>query len=381
MNTEKKLFQYLFLILFAAMSGYTFLLRASLYNEEGLPYTQPSVLRIIGENLAADYALSRLLEEQTPPKEAYQSKTISDFLYKTAHVKNSFISYASPMKSFIIVPWLSVAYNGFCETWIFWGIFLFGIALYALFPVTQAVLLMFALPAAFLSFTTGGWGMYAAAGVILALSLAENHPKGAGFFGALCIIEPLIFVFVAFAFAFRRQKKALFYSTALAAAIIFFSATRYGPEAFTTALITASEVLKTKPCFFSSFLALLCCNGISFGPAVLLQVLLIGFVVYGFICVMLNQKCSPAVQNAYLCAAACLISPFFTLADFGLLYAGVAFLLHDSEKRGFLKGDMLFVFAAFSSIYLESFFLKSVGASFQPILAVWLLLTAYKRRY
>lgn len=113
MDTEKKVFQYVFLILFAAMTGYTFLLRAAFYNEEGLP-RQPGILRVMGENLAGDYALFRLLENKTPPQEAYQSEKISDFLYKTAHVNDHFVSFASPMKSFVFVPWLSAAYGGFC---------------------------------------------------------------------------------------------------------------------------------------------------------------------------------------------------------------------------------------------------------------------------
>lgn len=380
MDTEKKVFQYVFLILFAAMTGYTFLLRAAFYNEEGLP-RQPGVLRVMGENLAGDYALFRLLENKTRPQEAYQSKKISDFLYKTVHVNDHFVSFASPMKSFVFVPWLSAAYEEFCETWIFWGIFLFGVALYSLFPVTKALLLMFALPAGFLSFVTGGWGIYAAAGVILALSLAEKHPKPAGFFGALCVIEPVTFVLTAGALIFRKQKKAAVFCVGMAAAIIWFSAVRYGTDAFGAALTAAVNELRERPCVFSSLFALLRCCDVPFAAAAVCQVLLIAAVLYGAVRLMREQSCPPAVQNAYLCAAGCLISPFFALADFGLLYAGAAFLIKDSEERGCLKGDCCFFAAVFTSIYLESFFLQQTGASFQTVLAVWLLFAAYRRRY
>lgn len=380
MDTEKKVFQYVFLILFAAMTGYTFLLRAAFYNEEGLP-RQPGILRVMGENLAGDYALFRLLENKTPPQEAYQSEKISDFLYKTAYVNDHFVSFASPMKSFVFVPWLSAAYGGFCETWIFWGMFLFGVALYSLFPVTKALLLMFALPAGFLSFVTGGWGIYAAAGVILTLSLAEKHPKWAGVFGTLCVIEPVTFVLAAAALIMRRQTKAALFCIVGALAIVLFSAGRYGADVFGTALTAAVDVLRDRPCVFSSLFALLRCGGTSFAVAVVLQTLLTAAVLYGAVRLMRAQSCPPAVQNAYLCAAGCLISPFFALADFGLLYAGTAFLIKDSEKRGCLKGDCCFFAAAFASIYLESFFLEQTGAPFQPVLAVWLLLAAYRRRY
>ncbi len=381
METEKKVFQYVFLLLFAVMTAYTFLLRAAFYDEEGMPREESGYLRVIGENLAGDYALFRLLENKTPPAEAYQSGRISNFLYKSARVDNSFVSFASPMKSFVFVPWLSVDYYGFFETWIFWGILLFGIALYSLFPLSQTLLLMFALPAGFLGFLTGGWGIYAAAGVILTLCLAERHPKWAGFFGGLCIIEPVTFVLVAAALMFRRQTKAAVYCCIIAAAIVFFSLTRYGPEAFSSALFAALKALESKPCLFSSWIALLLCSGVSFIPAAVFQGAAVAAVLFGAVRLMRTPSCRPFVQNAYLCAAACLISPFFYVSDFGLLYAGVAFLLKDSEQRGCLKGDIFFFVAAFSSIYLESFFLRYMGTPFQVVLSVWLLLTAYRRRY
>ena len=65
MDTDKKIFQYLFLIFFAAMTGYTFLLRTAFYNEEGFPRAQGSSFRIIVENQAGDYEVFSLLEKKT----------------------------------------------------------------------------------------------------------------------------------------------------------------------------------------------------------------------------------------------------------------------------------------------------------------------------
>ena len=381
MDTEKKIFQYVFLILFAAMTGYTFLLRTAFYNEDGLPREKGSSLRVMGENLAGDYALFRLLENKVPPAEAYQSEKISDFLYKNVHVNDHFVSFATPMKSFVFVPWLSLTYNEFCETWILWGIFLFGIALYSLFPVTKAVFLMFALPAGFLSFVTGGWGVYAAAGVILALSLAEKHPKWSGFFGTLCIVEPLIFVLVVTALFVHKQKRAAVYCSVAALTVVFICSMRYGNDVFVAALKAAFNAVSESPCSFSSLIALLLCNNVAFVPAMILQCILIIAVLYSTVRLMLMQSCPHLVQNAYLCAAGCLISPFFGLADFGLLYAGVAFLIKDAEERGFLKGDVLFFVSAFASIYFENFFLLQTGTHFQFVLAIWMLFIAYRRRF
>lgn len=381
MDTDKKIFQYLFLIFFAAMTGYTFLLRTAFYNEEGFPRAQGSSFRIIGENLAGDYAVFRLLEKKTPPEQAYQKENISDFLYKTAHVDNRFISFASPMKSFLSVPWLSMDYNSFCETWIFWGLVLFGLSLYTLFPITKTLLLMFALPVAFLSFTTGGWGVYAAAGVIFALSLADRHPKWAGFFAGLCIIEPVLFILLATAFFARKQKKVLFISMGVAGAIVVLSLMRYGFEAFTASFKAGLIELYDKPCVFSSLFSILYCSGISIITASVLQILLAGGIIFAGIKLFRQPLCPSYVQNAYLCAAGCLISPLFYLADFGLFYAGIAFLLKDSEQRGFLKGDILFFTAAFSSIYFESYFIQFSDMSFQMLLSVFLLFISYRRSY
>lgn len=381
MNAEKKLFQYLFLILFAAMTAYTFLLRATFYNEEGFPHVKGSVLRIMGENLAGDYALFRLLENKTPPEEAYQSKNISDFLYKTAHVDGHFSSFASPMKSFVFVPWLSVAYDVFCETWIFWGIFLFGVALYSMFALPKALLLMFALPAAFLSFATGGWGVYAAAGTMLALVLADDYPKLSGFLAALCLVEPLVFLLIALALILRQQRKAAFYSLGFGTLLIVCSVMRYGADAFKSAWLSAVKILADRPCSFSSLYGILSCEGASPFFAIAIQSLIGIVVLCGAVKLLLKPSCPQAVQDAYLCAAGCLISPFFCLADFGLLYAGVAFLLKDSEQRGYLKGDGLFFIAAFCSVYVETLLSEYTAAPFQFFLAVWLLFVSYRRRY
>ena len=162
MDDSKKSYKYLFLILFACLTSYTFLLRAAFYDESGTPKGQYVTLRVIGENLAGDYGAFRLLEDGRPPAEAYNPQIVSKYLRQSARVTAFFSPIASPMKSFILVPWLSLPYDAFFETWIFWGLFLFGTALYALFGLADALLLMFALPAAYLSFVGGGWGVYAA---------------------------------------------------------------------------------------------------------------------------------------------------------------------------------------------------------------------------
>lgn len=381
MQTEKKFFQYFFLVFFALLTGYSFLVRVSFYDEEGMSRVQRNDLEIIGENLAGDYALFRLLEQKVPAQEAYQSEKISSFLRKTVHVNERFHSFASPMKSFVFVPFLQLSYNDFFGTWIFLGILFFGMALYTLLPLKETLPLMFAFPAAFLSFATGGWGVFAAAAVILALTLTEDYPKWAGFFAALCIVEPIVFIIIAAVFLCRRQKKAAVFCIGMGTALVLLSWIRYQPAAFKEALSRAWTVLSETPCRFVSFASVLSCNGMSLTGALILQALLVVAVVYAGVRLFLKHSCPQAVQDAYLCAAICLASPFTSLGDYGLLYAGIAFLLRDSEARGFLKGDYGFLLIAFASIYLEPFFFVATGGSIQIFLSIVLLWISYRRSY
>ncbi|MBO4521500.1 MAG: hypothetical protein J5787_09890 [Alphaproteobacteria bacterium] len=381
MYSEKKLFQYLFLIFFAVVTAYSIMIRASFYDDEGMPRSSDGFFKVIGEDLAGDYALFRLLEQKTPPQEAYRSEKISAFLNKKTHIDGTFFSFASPMKAFAAVPLLNVPYNNFFETWFLWGLGLFGVAMYSLFPLKKTLFLMFALPAAFLSFMTGGWGLFAAAAVVLALTLTEDYPKTAGFFAALCAVEPIVFIFIAAVFLIRHQKKAASVCIGMGLSLFILALFRYDMTAFKAAFSSAWRILTEKPCALTSFGAALICEGMPVPAALTLHVLSVVGIVFFGVRLFLKQSCSQAVQDTYLCAALCVISPFSVLGDYGLLYAGIAFLLLDSERRGNLKGDILFIFLAFSSIYIEPFFVKWTGFSVQMFLSFLLLEVSYRRSY
>lgn len=381
MYPENRLGLYLFLVFFTVLTGYTFLLRSSFYDEEGIPRIQNENVQFIGENLAGDYALFRQLERKTPPNEAYQSENISAFLYKAIHINGNFVSFASPMKSFVSVPLLSLSYLRFFETWVFWGILLFGFSLYTFLPLKIAVLLMFSLPAALLGFSTGGWGIFAASAVILALTLTDEYPKLAAFFSALCVVEPMVFALVLAVFFLRNQKKAAFFSIGMAGTIVFLSLSRYGAEAFKFSFLSAWRLLRLNPCSFASFASTLSCKGTPLAAALILQAILIGGVLYYAYRLFRKKDCFQAVQDAYLCAALCLLSPFTVLGDYGLFFAGVAFLFRDCIYRGFLKEDWFFFILAFSSIYLAPLFFQFFGMHIQLCLALLLLRISYNRSY
>ena len=70
-----------------------------------------------------------------------------------------------------------------------------------------------------------------------------------------------------------------------------------------------------------------------------------------------------------------------TLSDYGLLYAGVAFLLYDVCRRGFIRGDKIVFTAAFASVFLEAACLNYLGVSFLPVLAAVMLGETARRSY
>ncbi len=381
MDDSKKLYKYLFLIFFACLTGYTFLLRASFYDESGAPKGQYATLRVIGENLAGDYGTFRLLEDGAKPVDAYNPQTVSKYLRKSARVTASFSPVASPMKAFVFVPWLSMSYDAFFETWIFWGVFLFGVALYALFGLADALLLMFALPAAYLSFAGGGWGVYAAAAVMLALSYARARPKLAGFFGALCVVEPVVFCAVLTALVAQKRRKAAIVCAAGGTAVVLLTWGRYGASAFSESFSAVFRLLSDKPQAFASWFAIFSESG--FGSVFSAAAQLAAIAVVCRVCVEIfkRENCPLAVQNACVCAGTCVASPIMTLSDYGLLYAGVAFLLYDVCRRGFIRGDKIVFTAAFASVFLEAACLNYLGVSFLPVLAAVMLGETARRSY
>ncbi len=381
MDTEKRIWHYLFLIVIALTTGYTFLLRSAGYDESGKPKTAEIPMRIIGENMAGDYALFRLMEEGTKPQEAYRRENVSAFVADRMKVDGRFVSFANPVKAFLAVPFLTLPYSAFFDTFLLWGMFAFGAALYAMFPLRQSLLLMFAFPVAFLNFTLGGWGVFVTAFALLALALADEFPKRAGMFCALCLMEPIVFAGVLAAYVLRKQKKAAVSAVCFAAFLTLCALARYGAGAFGTAFGAAMRALTERPCSFSSVAGILMCGGMSAGAAVAVQTVIAVGVLCAACRLLVNGKCAPAVQDACLCGALCFVSPFFYLSDYALLYAGIAFLIKDSLHRGLLKGDGWLLAAAFASIYLEGIVAPRVGAPFQMILAAWLVFAAFRRRF
>lgn len=381
MNSEKKIGEYVFLAFFAFLTGYALLLGSSFYEEDGMPCIQKESLRIVGENLAGDYGAGRLLEQKIPPADAYNSEKISEFLENTLNTDKPFYSFISPVKTFLIVPFLQLPYIGFFEKWQFWGLFLFGAALYTFLPLKKTLLMMFACPAYFLAFSTGGWGVFAAAAVIFALTLSDDYPKTAGAVGALCLAEPVCFICVLGSFVVRRQKKAA--AVCLFSGILLFLMAwmRYGGRAYSTAFATVWDLFKAYPASFSSFSSSLMVGGFPLWPALLSHCAMMAAVIYWGVRLFRKSSCPQAVQDAYLCAAICLFSPFTVPGDYGILYAGTAFFFRDCYVRGMSKQDFLFLLAAFSSPYLENVFTDLAGASLQLVLALLLTRMAYRRSY
>lgn len=380
MTTEKRIVQIIALLVVGVMTVYTLLLRSAMYNEDGFVRTDNAALRIVGEDAAGDYALFRLLE--SAPEKAYDFAAQTAYIHEKTQTTGKFAAFASPVKAFIAVPFLPLPYTGYFDTVFFWGFFLFGVALYALFPLRLAVPLLAAFPAAFLNFAFGGFGLYAAACAVLSLTLADECPKRAGFFGGLLAAEPLTFVLLLFALAVEKQKKAFAVAALFGGFLLVAAGMRYGFGAYAAAFSAAFQALQAVPCRFLSLAGVVLCSGASpfaawiFQAAVCVWVALTGYRLF-----FKSPLASRAVKNAFVCAAAVLISPFATAGDGALLSAAVAFLLFDSERRGYLKADLPLFVLAFGAIFFDGMLAAAVGMSAQTAIAVLLPLACRRRAY
>lgn len=380
MTAEKRIVQILVLLIVGVMTVYTLLLRSAMYNEDGFVRTDNAALRIVGEDAAGDYALFRLLE--SAPEKAYDFKAQTAYVHEKTQAAGQFAAFASPVKAFVAVPFLPLPYTGYFDTVFFWGFFLFGVALYALFPLRVAVPLLAAFPAAFVNFAFGGFGLYAAACAVLSLTLSDEYPKRAGFFGGLLAAEPLMFALVLFAFAVEKRKKAFAAAALFGGFLLIAAGMRYGFGVYAASVSAAFAALRTTPCRFVSLAGALLCNGAGAFAAWTFQVLTAVWVVLTGWRLFFKSPLAPlAVKNAFLCAAGVLLNPVATAGDGALLSAAVAFLLFDSERRGYLKADLPLFVLAFGAIFFDGMLAAAVGMSAQTAVAVLLPLACGRRAY
>ncbi len=380
MTTEKRVIQILVLLFVGVITVYTLLLRSAMYNEDGLVRTDSAALRIVGEDAAGDYALFRLLE--SAPETAYDFAAQTAYVHEKTQANGRFAAFASPVKALIAVPFLPLPYAGYFDTVFFWGFFLFGIALYALFPLRLAVPMLAALPAAFLNFAFGGFGLYVAACAVLSLMLADEYPKRAGFFGGLLAAEPLMFALVLFAFACRKQKKALTAALLFGGFLLIAAGKRYGFNVYAASVVAAFQALKAAPCRFVSLAGVLLCGKASpFVAEVFQFAVAVWTISTGYVLFFKRPPVSRAVQNAFLCAACVLLTPVAAMGDGALLSAAVAFLLFDSERRGYLKEDLPLFVLAFGAIFFDGVLAAQIGMSAQTAIAVLLPLACRRRAY
>ena len=351
MSTEKRVIQGLLLLLFGWCALYATALHSSAYDSKGVPRNQEDSFRIVGEDLAGDYAAFRLLEEKSD--RAYDPERQSAYIAEQTGVKRFFSSVGSPVASFLFVPFLQMSYPQFYESLLQSGIFFFSVAMYSIFPLIGAILLTAALPAIYLNASFGTFGLFVASSAVLLFALAENRPKTAGLLGAVTTFCPVLFLSAAAVLFFRRRKKALFSLLTTGGLLLFAACSRYGVAVFGDVLKNASLTLKEIPCRFQSVVGLSACSGGNFAFSVVFQAIIAALVIYGAVVLFRRRIVSEDVQNAYVCAAFLFVTPFAEFGDYALFAAAAAFLLRDCEKRGYGKPEVLFFLLTGAGILLN----------------------------
>ena len=379
--SEKKFLKYAFFIFFALLMAYTALLRSSLYDIEGLPKNETSLLRLSGENAAADYALLGLLEKDRNSQEAYAPANQSKYMEVNVGTKGRFASISSPTLPFLIVPWQGEGYGDFHSTWSIWGIFLFSVSLYALFSFKKALFLTFAMPAVFFGLAFGGWGLYVSAAFILSLNYSKSHPVWAGIFAGLTVILPFYYFILLFVLFYRKDIRAGSLALLFGMFIFYMASVRYGLASYGNAWNAAVLEFSLHPCTFMTLSSALMCSGFPSLTAYFVQLVADAYIIYYGIC-LLHRKTTPAfVMNAYLCGAALFMTPFAFSGDYVLMYAMIAFLLKDSEKRGFLRGEKVWIALAFLLPFIDAYVVMAANVSLGLILLPVFLHICWKRSY
>lgn len=381
---EKLLLKYFFALLLAFAMFYTVLTRSSFYDEDGLPSVKAHVgtLRIAGENVAGDYALLKLSESGKTSAEFYDPSVQTAFLRDRLGTDGAFRSFSAPTMPLVLVPLSELPYGEFYSMWLTWGLFLFSAALLSLFPFFQALLLSFAFPALFYAFSFGGGGLFYGAALIFILKSAERFPKASGIIGGLIFVAPFYGAVVLCALFSEKRKKAAVIASVFGAFILFSAAFRYGAGAFADAWAAAVAALDALPCSFASFRAGAACAGMSVFAAWGAQLLIALYCAAVGKAVLKSPTATKNVRNAFVCAVAILITPFFSAGEYGVLCAAAAFLICDVRERG-SSGifEKLVLCAVFLAPYADPFFAASLRFPVVALTGLGVLAVCRKRSY
>ncbi len=375
---EKKILSGLLLFLFAALMLYTVVIRTASYGMNSLPRIPSVSFRIVGENLGGDYALLHLLESRGP-EAAYDTAEQTRLMTDTAGTKARFASFAAPSLPLVLVPLMPLSYEDVFSTWLMWGIFLFSAALYTLFPLRRTLFLLFAMPAVLFAVSDGGWGLYLAALFIFALRFGRTHPVFAGLSAGLTAASPAAFAVLSAALLGKKRLKAALIALCFGGFILAGAGLRYGFSSYAEAFSAGAGALKSAPCTFVSAASAFLCAGFPFWTAAAAQTLLSAAVLYFGIRLFRRPLCPPSVLNAYVCAGTTAFVPAWGLGNFGLMYAAVAFLLFDAERRGFRHEDRFWIALAFVTPFLEAFAVTCTGVPLCLIVSCGLLRVCWKR--
>ncbi|MGN0905199.1 MAG: hypothetical protein ACI4PW_08595 [Alphaproteobacteria bacterium] len=375
---EKKILSRLLLFLFAALMLYTVVIRTASYGMNSLPRVPGVSFRIVGENLGGDYALLHLLENRGA-ETAYDTAEQTRHMADTAGTKGRFFSFAAPSLPLMLVPLMPLSYEDVFSTWLMWGIFLFSAALYTLFPLRRTLFLLFAMPAVLFAVSDGGWGLYLAALFIFALRFGRTHPVFAGLTAGLTAASPVAFTVLTVAQFGKKRFKAALIALCFGGFILVGAGLRYGFSSYAEAFWAATNALQSIPCVFASAAAAFLCAGFSLPVAAAAQIAVSAAALYFGIRLFRRPLCPPSVLNAYVCAGTTVFVPVWGLGNFGLMYAAVAFLLFDSERRGFLREDLFWIVLAFVTPFLETFAFAYTGVPLCLAVSCGLLRVCWKR--
>ena len=143
-QTKQSFFSKAGVILLAVFAFFIFIGKFALYGVEGTP--KPSVdkkihqVRIVGENLSADYAVLQLSTRKEP---AYDVQNQQSFIKSDMQANVSFSSSFSPVAVFLLRPFQQLPYLNFVQQWLLTGVFFYSLALYLFLPLKKVLFFLY----------------------------------------------------------------------------------------------------------------------------------------------------------------------------------------------------------------------------------------------
>ena len=370
-QTKQSFFSKAGVILLAVFAFFIFIGKFALYGVEGTP--KPSVdkkvhqVRIVGENLSADYAVLQLSTRKEP---AYDVQNQQSFIKSDMQANVSFSSSFSPVAVFLLRPFQQLPYLNFVQQWLLTGVFFYSLALYLFLPLKKVLFFLFASPALTLSAVSGGWGLYLAFAVVFVLYIKPERFAVTAFFYGLTVCSFPTFLVLGALLAWRKQYKSLVCGGVFAVFLAIMAISNVSFPVFKEAVKAAFLMPTQNPCAYASFYTMFLCNGASVYVAGAVWGAVVSLLIYYGVKIA-RIRGDDALLNAYVCASLPILFIGALPSAFALTCVSCIILWHFYGRTDSSEEFKTALVASFILPFFDTLFVQKTGFSLLPFISAF----------